>query len=665
MASVWTLQKIDTETKDGDGEMTDYFPLYESQIKGIKGNGNQFTGLCPFHDDKNPSFSFNIESGLFSCFSCDAKGNAYKFAQKAGIDPTPYKNGVPQQTENTPNHVPKQNRNSGEGEIKDPFLSMNDRKRAKQYSDYLIENFDELTQGLNWNMESVTNTFTGYDPDKKRFTFLFRDINGKAFNLQHHHGKCIKGHPLGRLYPAHQLKEYKHHSSLIFTEGCKDVMTLISQGYYAVTSGAGANSIPKDLYNLKPFKKIIILMDNDKAGREGSLKLAKALKRQSQKSRITVASWGDDMPDKWDITNHFTQNKNRHDLLDDFDDILAGGKEFHLEIPKKIGAFTIMTGKEASKTTPPDSEWLIENILPKNFNSLLAGTTGSKKSLWAMEVGMFLANGEREFCGNKIIPETTNVLYVDNEVGKDETHRRYKKIRNQKNWTGDNNFNILTKSGTIEDVWDDIHEAYFYFKPELIIIDSLYNSTSVGDFSRADQIQKVINSLNQFKERYGVTVLAIHHFNKGGNELGLDIDRMTGAAQLKNWVEWCTIMVKTNVPNFNLWKVVKSRGFAHDESIIGLKWNDYKFKAIGVIDDFKPYLINDEKKKKWQGVLEDCPEDFNSEEWLNVFHTKQNLSERTGRQWLGECSRTPMLEKTGHNSYRKKLKLLNEYDNED
>ncbi len=653
--------------------MNDYLTLYQNHIDKIKpaGSNDQYIGSCLKHEDKNPSFTFNTESGLFHCFSCEFSGNAYQFAQSVGINPKPYRNGTFPLTESHPNQVSKNKRKVVKSGIREMFLNELDKKQAFSYYKQLLENFDELTKGLTWNIEAVNKTFTGYDPETKRFTFLHTDINGKALNVKWHKSKTgeqpfsIKGHGACRLYPLNLLKDYNHDLPLIFCEGEKDVITLLSRGFQAVTSTTGVENYPKDLTPLKRFKNITIVYDHDKAGAVGSVKLAKALKQQSPESEIIITSWENDAPEKWDISDHFQQKKDMGKLLDEFDELLASGKIITLKIPKKIGVFTIMTGKEASNTTPPQSEWLIENVLPKKFNSLLAGTTGSKKSLYAMELGMSLANGEKYFCGNRIIPLTTNVMYVDTEIGKDETHRRYKSIKNQMHWRGDKNFNMLTKSGTIEDVWDNVHEAYTYFKPQLIIFDSLYNSTSVGDFSRADQIQKVINSLNQYKERYGVTVLAIHHFNKGGNELGLDIDRMTGAAQLKNWVEWCTIMVKTNEPDFNLWTVAKSRGFAHDETIIGLKWDNYKFKAMGVIDDYKPLLISSEKKKKWQAVIEDCPEKFNSEEWLNVFFTKQNLSERTGRQWLKECSNTPMLEKIGHNSYKKKLKLLNDYNHED
>ena len=44
-----------------------------------------------------------------------------------------------------------------------------------------------------------------------------------------------------------------------------------------------------------------------------------------------------------------------------------------------------MTGKEASMNKVKETEWLIEHILPKEFNSCLAGTTGAKKSMWAIQ----------------------------------------------------------------------------------------------------------------------------------------------------------------------------------------------------------------------------------------------------------------------------------------
>ena len=120
-------------------------------------------------------------------------------------------------------------------------------------------------------------------------------------------------------------------------------------------------------------------------------------------------------------------------------------------------------------------------------------------------------------------------------------------------------------------------------------------------------------------------------------------------------------MTKTNVTDFHLWKVGKTRGTNHDESIIGLTWDDYRFSSIGIVEDEKQFLISEQKKSKWQFVLEDCPEHFTTEEWLNVFNSKHpEMTEKTGKNWLREASGTPMIIKVKHGHYKKGLQVINE-----
>ncbi|MCY7322990.1 MAG: DNA primase [Phormidesmis sp. CAN_BIN36] len=50
----------------------------------LKKQGKDFTGLCPFHDDKSPSFSVSPSKQFYYCFSCGAGGNAIKFLMELG-----------------------------------------------------------------------------------------------------------------------------------------------------------------------------------------------------------------------------------------------------------------------------------------------------------------------------------------------------------------------------------------------------------------------------------------------------------------------------------------------------------------------------------------------------------------------------------------------------
>ena len=49
--------------------------------------GTRWTGLCPFHDERTPSFSVNAEEKLYYCFGCGEGGDAFEFVQQTeGLD---------------------------------------------------------------------------------------------------------------------------------------------------------------------------------------------------------------------------------------------------------------------------------------------------------------------------------------------------------------------------------------------------------------------------------------------------------------------------------------------------------------------------------------------------------------------------------------------------
>lgn len=45
----------------------------------LKGSGNNLKGLCPFHQEKTPSFSVHREKQIFHCFGCGVGGDVFKF----------------------------------------------------------------------------------------------------------------------------------------------------------------------------------------------------------------------------------------------------------------------------------------------------------------------------------------------------------------------------------------------------------------------------------------------------------------------------------------------------------------------------------------------------------------------------------------------------------
>ncbi len=53
-----------------------------TQYTQLKRVGRRFSGLCPFHGEKTPSFSVNSEEGFYYCFGCQVKGDAITFVRE-------------------------------------------------------------------------------------------------------------------------------------------------------------------------------------------------------------------------------------------------------------------------------------------------------------------------------------------------------------------------------------------------------------------------------------------------------------------------------------------------------------------------------------------------------------------------------------------------------
>ncbi|MDR2127355.1 MAG: DNA primase [Prevotellaceae bacterium] len=53
-----------------------------SEYVNLHKKGSNYTGCCPFHDEKTPSFFVSPSKGIYKCFGCGVSGNAIKFIQE-------------------------------------------------------------------------------------------------------------------------------------------------------------------------------------------------------------------------------------------------------------------------------------------------------------------------------------------------------------------------------------------------------------------------------------------------------------------------------------------------------------------------------------------------------------------------------------------------------
>ena len=62
--------------------IVDYRAEYTAAVAKYKITGDNLIGLCPFHDDRNNSFSVDLKTGKWHCFSEDEGGNFISFWAK-------------------------------------------------------------------------------------------------------------------------------------------------------------------------------------------------------------------------------------------------------------------------------------------------------------------------------------------------------------------------------------------------------------------------------------------------------------------------------------------------------------------------------------------------------------------------------------------------------
>ena len=307
----------------------DYHLLFAENVRGWKVRPNgEGSGHCPFHEDEHSSFSANEDTGLWICHARCGSGNAWTFTKRLEVDPAPYL-GSGKNASAT--HLSEMTQKDLSGSIPSQELPSKKKDQALGYHKHLLDKMDIICKPLPWREEAIRRTFTGFDKETELFTFLHLDSKGKAINIKWHKGNnsqphSVQGHGSCRLYPLHLIEEYDNSAPLVFCEGEKDVLTLLTQGYNSATSTTGATGIPNDLSPLERFQKVVMVYDNDEPGSVGSIKMATALEEQFPKMNVLIHHWSDGYPEGYDVTDYF----NDEGTQEGFDRMLADARRFQV-----------------------------------------------------------------------------------------------------------------------------------------------------------------------------------------------------------------------------------------------------------------------------------------------------------------------------------------------
>lgn len=320
-------------------EQTDIVDVVSNYVN-LKNSGKNFVGLCPFHDDKNPSMSVSSQLGIFHCFSCKAGGNAIKFImdyEKLNFIEAVEKLASMQNF--TLEYSDEKNTFTEDKKILDILNSYYKSNLYKNnnaikylydrgFDDDLIAKFElgwapfsqntiNLLQNENISIEDaldvgiVKKNENGiYASFIERITFPIRNHSGKLVGFG---GRTISNHPAkyvnspqsrvfdkSKIFYAYDKAKdavFKQKEILI-TEGYMDTIMLHKAGYLNTVAVLGTALTQKHLPLLRRSgAKITLCFDGDDAGINAALKSSQLLIQNELDTNVVIIPNGADPAD--------------------------------------------------------------------------------------------------------------------------------------------------------------------------------------------------------------------------------------------------------------------------------------------------------------------------------------------------------------------------------
>jgi len=259
-----------------------------------------FSGL---HDDKNPSLSFNLDKGLFNCFSCGFKGNSTQFWAELGIHIKP---SFSSKTDFKISQLRQKLDKLSAAEVRLPELTAPITSSFKDISINTLKKFGAFTVDSGEFQDYVCVPV--YQHKKLRFIegrYKHPQATDKPKYLRKPDGASIEN----IMFPLDSIEDFK---TVILTEGLYDALNLWDLGYHNVLCIFGTQAFTPakarilDEYGVQNVK---ILMDGDNSGASAAKRIQTMLNQRNISSTIIELPEGVD-PGNLDVeaAEHFLSN---------------------------------------------------------------------------------------------------------------------------------------------------------------------------------------------------------------------------------------------------------------------------------------------------------------------------------------------------------------------
>ncbi len=297
-----------------------------SEHVSLKKKGRYYFGLCPFHEEKTPSFSVDPDRQIFHCFGCGAGGNAISFVMQ--IQKVSFLEAVRELARKLNIPLPEDNPNDPEArrrlqayeanEFAAEFFHTNllqtpagekaraylrkrgfDRRVIEKFKlGWALDSWDGLIREAKLKKISLEGLRTAglvsrseqgreYDRFRGRLMFPIFTASGQVAGFG---GRLIEDDPKQAKYINTQESPVYHKSSILYglrenrgaiqqadqailVEGYADVISLVQFGIENVVASSGTSLTERQAQLLLRYtKNVVILYDGDPAGAHAALR---------------------------------------------------------------------------------------------------------------------------------------------------------------------------------------------------------------------------------------------------------------------------------------------------------------------------------------------------------------------------------------------------------
>ena len=322
-----------------------------SQYVHLKRSGRNYFGLCPFHNEKSPSFSVSPDKQIFHCFGCGVGGNVFTFISK--IEGIGFKEAIENLADRAGIVLPKStnNEDSRKEELKSKVYKVNNftadyyhkrlyRPESKAGQEYVKQrkltnetlesynlgfsgNYDELYKILRkegFNDEEILESGLVKKNEHGQYVDFYRDrfmipildvrnrviafggrVLGDAKRFKYLNSPENIVYSKGKhLFGLNVAKRYDH-KKLLIVEGYMDAISLHQRGITNVVAALGTALTTNQGWLLRRNAEQVILgFDADGAGQNAIMRAMEVMQNMGCDMRVLQMTGAKD-PDEFII----------------------------------------------------------------------------------------------------------------------------------------------------------------------------------------------------------------------------------------------------------------------------------------------------------------------------------------------------------------------------